>query len=298
MSFEAVSWAYEQKPVDLETGKPSPVAQAVLACLAHHLNMNVKDKHFLRCDPSIKTISEETLLGARTVSKALRALEHEKNKRLIEIRRRRQKSSAYRLAFLDLHVVPIKNELRSARECLIGTSCHAPRAPKPKEVREPEEEELRSSRTRTREAVGKTKPEKIKRALEAALSSGQADAVIEHRHAIHSPLTLRAAELLAKEFTSAPVACGLTADAAADHMIARGWRGFKADWVANDQRRDADRANGQTPGRRQQPEDFTTYLARETRQERARERQQGGYLDDENSDDTGPGRHVRPGKPH
>jgi hypothetical protein len=52
-----------------------------------------------------------------------------------------------------------------------------------------------------------------------------ADAVLAHRKALHCQLTLRAAELLVKGFNS-------TADpeGAANEMILRGWRGFKAGW--------------------------------------------------------------------
>jgi hypothetical protein len=66
-----------------------------------------------------------------------------------------------------------------------------------------------------------------------------ADAVLAHRRAKRCPLTVRAAQLLAKGFTA-------TGDpnAAADMMIERGWQGFKPEWFDNERA-----GNGQ--GRRQ-----------------------------------------------
>jgi hypothetical protein len=61
------------------------------------------------------------------------------------------------------------------------------------------------------------------------LSAESADAVLAHRKAMRRPLTGRAAQLLAKGFTS-------TSDpnAAADLMIERGWQGFKPEWYDNE----------------------------------------------------------------
>ena len=61
------------------------------------------------------------------------------------------------------------------------------------------------------------------------LSPESADAVLAHRKAKRCPLTVRAAQLLAKGFTA-------TGDpnAAADMMIERGWQGFKPEWYDNE----------------------------------------------------------------
>jgi hypothetical protein len=61
------------------------------------------------------------------------------------------------------------------------------------------------------------------------LSAESADAVLAHRRAKRCPLTIRAAQLLAKGFMS-------TGDpnAAADMMIERGWQGFKPEWFDNE----------------------------------------------------------------
>lgn len=63
------------------------------------------------------------------------------------------------------------------------------------------------------------------------LSDETAKAVVAHRKAKKSPLTTRAAELLAKEFA----ATGKPEDAA-NAMIAHGWQGFKAEWLTREAR--------------------------------------------------------------
>ena len=59
------------------------------------------------------------------------------------------------------------------------------------------------------------------------LDEQRADAVIEHRRKKY-PLTTHAAKLLAGKFALAP-----DANAAADAMIANGWRGFEPEWISN-----------------------------------------------------------------
>lgn len=65
-----------------------------------------------------------------------------------------------------------------------------------------------------------------RQALETVIDADHADAVLDHRKAKRSPLTLRAAQLLAKEFAKCP-----SPNDAADEMLIRGWQGFKAEWV-------------------------------------------------------------------
>lgn len=79
--------------------------------------------------------------------------------------------------------------------------------------------------------VGEKGNRAVKAALTTALSPGAADNVIEHRRGLKYPLTVRAAELLAKNYAQAPQMCGLSPDAAADYQIAHGWRGFDPEWV-------------------------------------------------------------------
>lgn len=65
-----------------------------------------------------------------------------------------------------------------------------------------------------------------RQALEAVIDADHADAVLDHRKAKKAPLTLRAAQLLAKEFAKCP-----SPNDAADEMLIRGWQGFKAEWM-------------------------------------------------------------------
>lgn len=63
-------------------------------------------------------------------------------------------------------------------------------------------------------------------ALEQVIDADRADAVLDHRKAKKAPLTLRAAQLLAREFAKCP-----SPNDAADEMLIRGWQGFKAEWM-------------------------------------------------------------------
>lgn len=72
-----------------------------------------------------------------------------------------------------------------------------------------------------------TRASDITDALMTVLDRERAEAVIEHRRVtIKAPLTLRAAQLLAKEMAK----CA-DPNAAADEMIMNLWRGFRSDWV-------------------------------------------------------------------
>jgi hypothetical protein len=63
-------------------------------------------------------------------------------------------------------------------------------------------------------------------AFSAVLSPETAKAVVEHRQRMRAPLTFHAAELLARKFAACP-----DPNAAADAMMANGWRGFDAAWM-------------------------------------------------------------------
>jgi hypothetical protein len=77
--------------------------------------------------------------------------------------------------------------------------------------------------------------------LSDVVSAQTASDLIDHRRALKSPMTVRAAELLAKAF----VAFG-DPERAAQEMIARGWKGFNAEWMENNHARagPAGRSNG------------------------------------------------------
>lgn len=71
-----------------------------------------------------------------------------------------------------------------------------------------------------------------KQALCEVLDDERASALIEHRNRLRAPLTVRAAELLARQLALARDGPA----AAADLMLERGWKGFKAEWDrGNDQ---------------------------------------------------------------
>jgi hypothetical protein len=84
-----------------------------------------------------------------------------------------------------------------------------------------------------------TPPATPREFLLECLSAESADAVLAHRRAKRSPLTARAAQLLAKGFMS-------TGDpnAAADMMIERGWQGFKPEWFDNERAGNGGKSSG------------------------------------------------------
>ncbi len=86
----------------------------------------------------------------------------------------------------------------------------------------------------------KESPKKFPRdALISILGDELASAVIEHRQRISKPLTFRAAEMLARQFEKYH-----DPPAGAEAMLARGWQGFKAEWMDSDQRRGRGKDNG------------------------------------------------------
>lgn len=109
--------------------------------------------------------------------------------------------------------------------------------------------------------------------LETVLDTERARAVVEHRQRIKRPMTVRAAQLLAKEFAKAP-----DPNVAADAMIANGWQGFEVAWLENRGRGPplrvvAGQQNSRNPhGHRTTTADLARALADEAR---AREAERG-----------------------
>lgn len=91
-----------------------------------------------------------------------------------------------------------------------------------------------------------------KDALIPILGTEMAGAVVEHRQRLGKPLTFRAAEMLATQFAKHH-----DPPAGAEMMLARGWQGFKAEWMEdrNHRRSNADdRSDRKTEMARRQDE--------------------------------------------
>lgn len=99
----------------------------------------------------------------------------------------------------------------------------------------PPETDTDTERTVAEATVARSAPKNDRRlvlaAFDGVISPERAEAVIDHRKGIKSPLTAHAAALLAKQFAKWP-----SPDEAADMMIARGWRGFEPSWAERDAR--------------------------------------------------------------
>ncbi len=85
-------------------------------------------------------------------------------------------------------------------------------------------------RTRKKERATDVAPKKSPASvLSPLLGNELAAEVVEHRQRLRKPMTVKAAELLLREFEKCtePIA-------GAEMMIARGWQGFNAQWMEND----------------------------------------------------------------
>lgn len=101
--------------------------------------------------------------------------------------------------------------------------------------------------------------------LKTVLDEERAEAVICHRQKLRKPLTVRAAKLLATEFAKSP-----NPNSSADEMIARGWQGFKQEWLDRDNKPSL-KTNGFKPAGK--PLEFRAKIEEEievTPEERAR----------------------------
>ncbi len=126
-----------------------------------------------------------------------------------------------------------------------------------------------------------TQKKKPRDALIPILGDDIASAVIEHRQRISKPLTFRAAEMLAKQF-------GKYHDtpAGAEMMLARGWQGFKAEWMDNDRYK----------SKRTTADDRSDRKTEMARRQDERSKTDGGMADKTNRGDDLPllsARHLR-----
>jgi hypothetical protein len=153
--------------------------------------------------------SPEMILGA--VEAAERAQTSKEQERLLK---QRERTRRWRGHTQDVTSRDVTGDIGDV------TSHHVIHHPPPKDKNQtPTSSSLRSDDR----PVPKTTP-RIE--LEAILGPEHSAAVIDHRQRLGSPLTAHAAKLLAAEFAK----CA-DPDAAADTMIARGWRGFKPKWL-------------------------------------------------------------------
>ncbi len=88
---------------------------------------------------------------------------------------------------------------------------------------------LKEEKERATDVAPKKSPAFI---LSPLLGNELAAAVVEHRQRLRKPMTVKAAELMLREFEKCtePIA-------GAEMMISRGWQGFRADWFRNDTNR-------------------------------------------------------------
>ena len=98
------------------------------------------------------------------------------------------------------------------------------------EAKPPTTFELEKSREEKKERATDVAPKKTPASvLSPLLGSELAAGVVEHRQRLRKPMTVKAAELMLRQFEKCtePIA-------GAEMMIERGWQGFKADWFRND----------------------------------------------------------------
>lgn len=265
MSNPALDWAIGQDIGD-------PVAKFVLVVLANRLNGQTG-----RLDPSIDQLCRDTGGSRATV---IRKLQWLADKGFVTSQRHRRGANSYVLKWQqDGSKPPVKksqpatsktteNANQEVSKSQLRSLNLRPKKSQPatlslKPESKPEGNGRKSASHRAEARASDTADPPAKRtpkeALEEVLSPATAEAVIEHRQALRSKLTLRAAELLAKEYAIAPLECGLTPDQAADWHIAAGWRGFKAQYVVN--ARDRDRQ----AQRKDQPQTLAEYAREKLR---------------------------------
>lgn len=226
MSVQAMTWA-----IDLEI-KPMP--KLVLICLA---NYSDKDGHAF---PGQKRLAEDSGLSVRAVRDNLEKLEF---CGAISRQHRQRKSGARTSDFYQLNLetkgqmLPVGDGKSNRQIATVqpadaagGQPADAAGVYEPSDsltVTEPSESSAREPTSLFGDDEKPKKPPTIKSILAYLLGDDLAKAVIDHRKALRKPLTIRAAELLAGEFSKTH-----DPQKAAETMIVQGWTGFKVEWMA------------------------------------------------------------------
>lgn len=179
----------------------SPGEKLVLLALADQANDEGR-----QCWPSVETICRRSGQGERTVRRILAGLE---KKNLLTRHHRDGTSTQY-------HVHP----------CQIGTPVKT--APLPKTTETPAKLAPKPSRTTNKKNIAETdEPKAEKLACPESVQGSVWKDFIQYRKDKKAPLTPTAIKAIESEAVKA----GWSLEAALAETMARGWQGFKADWV-------------------------------------------------------------------
>lgn len=164
------------------------------------------------CFPSVDQLAKYTGQGEKTVRDHLLSLETDGM--LSRDRQRREDGTLGRYRFkIHRRNLPVANFARGEKQ---------PEPPANFAAHNPQENHHISTSLRS---VDKRTP---RQELETVLDAEHASDVIEHRNRIKSPMTAKAAKMLAGKLSRFP-----DPNAAADLMIEKGWRSIEPEWVDN-----------------------------------------------------------------
>ncbi len=173
-----------------------------------------------RCWPSMATIARKARVSTRGARAIIRRLEGDGL--LVCEPSKGRSSNHYRITINAEAASGINAEAASGLEPLNPEDSDT----QPGSGLPPNHQEPSIEKSLKKDYRKSSKSKKPVAALSPILGDELASAVIEHRQRIRKPLTFRAAEMLAKQF-------GKYHDppAGAEAMLARGWQGFKAEWM-------------------------------------------------------------------
>lgn len=205
MSFQAMAWAVQQELPMRE--------KMVLLMLANYASNERGD-----CYPSISVLAKDCGAGKDTIIRAIKTLEDDG---YLTIKRRQQEG------------VNLPNTYTLNMQGVVANCDHGSRSQQGGVVASCDTNLLLEPITSSlRSEVKARAPEKlsVQSELMKVLDEDHAKAVIDHRKALKKPLTVRAAQLLAKQFAKCP-----SPNEAADAMIENCWQGFNPQWLLNKQ---------------------------------------------------------------